>query len=288
MRFMMIKSVLIKSNLSIRLARAKQIAREQGLGRLVLTTVRYLVYQVVNCWRGDNWWQGKLVEILGNKARLDGVTIYLDEDCISTKMKSRFFKRTYECPERYLIRRYLPINLPVIDLGACIGVTSCIINRRLFSPARQLSVEANPHLIPLLKRNRDRNQCQFKVVNAALAYGADEVTFYLHEKFVGGSVQRETDDFLTVPATSLQALTESQGFDQFVLVCDIEGGEVELIRNELTLLKEHVIWFFVSTHDFIVGGDKIDWADTELQAHGFQLVEEVAGVRLYCNKGLLS
>lgn len=89
------------------------IAREQGLYKLLAI----LFARVVD----DRWLFGKLVEIQGNAAHLDGCVFSLDSPCIPTRLKGRFWTRTYEAETRYLVRKHLPDHLPVIELGSCLG-----------------------------------------------------------------------------------------------------------------------------------------------------------------------
>ncbi len=63
----------------------------------------------------------------------------------------------YESPERRACRRYIRADLPVVEFGACLGVVACSVNRRLKDPRNHVVVEANPHLLPILAENRDRN-----------------------------------------------------------------------------------------------------------------------------------
>lgn len=264
------------------LSKAARIARRDGLATLMSTAFRYVTGPVVSCWNQDHRWQGRIVELTGNRARVDGISISLDNPYISTELKSRFLKGRYELPERQLFHRYFPDDVPIIELGACIGVLSCITNRYLSSPERHVVVEANPHLLVALEQNRQTNRCHFRIVNRAVAYGSDQATFYLHEKFVGGSVQRKTDLPITVPACSLQTLAEDEGFEWFNLICDIEGGEVELVKQEMAYLREHVCLFLVEMHGFI-GKNQTKRTDARIRANGFELIERIQNSYCYRN-----
>ena len=49
-------------------------------------------------------------------------------------------------------------------------------NRLLANPDKHVVVECNPTLVETLAKNRRINQCQFTLVQAALAYGGDTVS----------------------------------------------------------------------------------------------------------------
>lgn len=145
--------------------------------------------------------------------------------------RGRFVLGGYESVEEYdYVERYLPRDARVLELGGCLGVMSCFINRRLENPAHHVVLEANPALIPFLTRNRDRNGCAFRIVNGVLSRRQVEV-FFVHRLIVGGSNKRQTSHRIEVPGLALEELARASGggFDAFVI--DIEGGELELLRE---------------------------------------------------------
>lgn len=133
-------------------------------------------------------------------------------------------------------------------------------------------VEANTALLPVLKANRHRNHCEFGVLNAALAYGAREATFYIDDSFNEGSIHRETSRSITVPATTLRDLLKRSGLSRISLICDIEGTELELVQKEGDVLREHVEWLIVEIHSN--GNGSRRQTQAELDELGFRLVEQ--------------
>lgn len=145
--------------------------------------------------------------------------------------RGRFVLGGYESVEEYgYVERYLPKGARVLELGGCLGVMSCFINRRLENPAHHVVLEANPALIPFLTRNRERNACAYRIVHAVLSCRKSEA-FYVHSLIVGGSSKRETAQRIEVPGVLMEDLEREAGgrFDAFVI--DIEGGELELLRE---------------------------------------------------------
>jgi FkbM family methyltransferase len=205
-----------------------------------------------NWWLSDHWSLGKLVELKGNKVQIDGLQFIVNSPAIKTELKSRFLLNRYEKEEREAIKIYFDPNLPVIELGGCIGVISCLINKQLKSPKKQVVLEANPEMIPLLKINAKLNEAKFEILNLAFGY-KPKIDFYLHEKFVGGSAQRVTARKITVPATSLEKLRKKFKFSKFNLICDIEGAEVELFNIESKILQRYAKTIIIEVHPAIVG-----------------------------------
>jgi FkbM family methyltransferase len=261
--------------------RAREIARHEGVQAVPGAIVRGLRFRLYNVWTRDHPWQGRVVELLGNRWRVDGITVRLDNPAIATRHKSLLLNGAYELPERRLLAKHLPCDIPLVELGGCIGVLSCLANRRLADPDRHLVVEANPNLIPTLERNRDANACRFRVVHAAIAYSTEGTVTFDTGAFTSGFVGEGGS--LTVPARTLESLAVEAGFDRFDLICDIEGAERELIHTEGDFLKERVRWLLLEMHPTLLGNEAVTSLNTRLQELGFTLVDSDRTVYCYRN-----
>lgn len=234
-------------------------------------------------WRSQQRFLGRLVELRGNIGFLDGLYFSLDHPAIDTRLKSHFATGAYEKSERRLAVRHVACNLPVIEGGGSIGVVSCVTNRLLHDPSKHLVVEANPALLPLLTKNRDRNGAKFSIVHAALGAEGSTVTFYMHGKSSAGSIRRETDQAVVVPAMTLMALLRKTGWKNISLLCDIEGAEIDLIRNEGTILRDFVQVFIVEMHPQISGVSSVNEALQALLYLGFVVREREEDVYVLYN-----
>jgi len=217
---------------------------------------------------------GKWTERLGNRTSVDGVAIQLDNPLVSTYFKGMMVLGWYEKYERSIIQKYLPTNEPVIELGASIGVVSCIVNSRLTRPEQHVVVEANPALIPTLKKNRELNRCHFTIIEAALGYGSDSITFFSNGLSLLGSIYYGGGQKMEVPTKTLQAIAENAGFRRFTLVSDIEGSEIGLIEHEMDFIREHVGLILMETHDDTPYGEEgVKLVVDNLTANGFEIVD---------------
>ena len=259
-----------------KMSTALWILQEQGPYSLA----RFILVRIVE----DRLLLGKVVEILGDSAYLDGCLFDLDSPYIATRLKSRFLTGTYEAEARYLIQKYLPRNLPVIEFGAGIGVVSCLTNRLLMNPESHVVVEANKYLLPTLEKNRDTNGCKFRVLNAAIAYDAHEAILYLSDRFDESNIVHKTAQTITVPTITLQGLLAKERFSKVSLVCDIQKAEVELVENEGEVMRNHVEWLVIEMHDF--GPSRGAETRSNLEALGFCLIEQREYNHLYHNQGL--
>jgi FkbM family methyltransferase len=194
-------------------------------------------------------------------------------------MKLQLLIGSYEEPERSAARRYIRPEHAVVELGGCIGVVACITNKLLTKPAKHIVVEANPFVVPLLQANRDTNRCSFTIVNRALAYDSATVSLMPSPDFWGTTLHDSSNSRprVDVPVTQLQTLVEDAQFDRFALICDIEGQEYVLVKNELdTLRKAEVI--IMELHPHLLGEDKVNEILAQLGTIGFQLSERAGAV----------
>jgi FkbM family methyltransferase len=219
--------------------------------------------------------KGTLVALKGNRVYFDDM-VYSVEPFSST-LKCAIAAGNFEEPERALVKRWLPSDLPVVEFGGGMGVVSCLANRKLSDAKRHVVVEANPAMIPLLSFNRDLNGCQFAVVNRALAYDTDTIRIDIDPDFVGSSVFEVPgkNGEATVATTTLADIMEEYGFEQCGVVCDIEGLEVDLVERELPLLGGRVRYFLAETHPFITGRESTDRLLSTLRTLGFSEKERI-------------
>ena len=148
-----------------RLARYRRKLREQGLRQIIMGRLQWYKLRV----QMDNWFVGKLVELFGNRVKVHGVSISVDNPLVTTHHKSTLFFGIYEVPEFELSRRHLDFSLPTIELGASIGGVACAINKLQENPKAHVVVECNPLLLPTLEKNRELNHSRFTIVPAAVA-----------------------------------------------------------------------------------------------------------------------
>jgi FkbM family methyltransferase len=246
-------------------------------------TARYAYWHFFH----NNWPAGKIIELMGNKGHLGELTFDLSNPHIQTHLKSRFLFHTYEDGHDKSISHYLNPELPVVEFGGCIGVVSCFTNRLLKDPQRHVVIEAQPFLIPTLEKNRDQNGCQFKIINAAVAYRSDYVDFWINPvSFIGNSTKAgKGGQTVKVATTSLKQILDTHGFDRISLIVDIEGAETELVDNELDLMQKVVETLIIELHsrECDAGPVAINNLKSSLAKAGFMEVYQEGNDYVYKN-----
>lgn len=276
---------------------AKRVFRQHGARGILevlkakastLVTFRPDLRTAIRVWfQQEHWWVGLIVALRGNVVKLDSCVFRVSHPAIATATKSLFFFGTYERPEREIVKKYLNRTHPVVELGGSIGIVACVTNRLLNDRRKHVVVEANPDLIDVLVENRDRNGCHFTVLHRALAYGGNETVFYTSPgAFLAGSVQVESSTPVAVRTVSLRGILDEYRFDACTLVCDIEGGEMDLVEHEIRVLQERVELLIVEVHGWRVGQHRAEQMIRALECGGFRRIHEREGTYVFRNDRL--
>lgn len=200
--------------------------------------------------------EGWIFDLMGGRFRADGCTFTVPKDVTSRSYRSCFLWNTYEREERELVRKLIQPGDRVLELGACLGVVSCVTNRLLADPSAHVVVEGNPFCIATIQRNRKLNGAGFLIEHCAVSTQS-EVTFYLHPVYiVGGTAQRITNRPVRVPGKSLRQLEREHGpFN--ALIMDIEGSELEVFEASADLLSSFRI-IIVELHSWAIGESGVE------------------------------
>jgi len=254
------------------------LRKVKGAWRMLQTrgtgaVIRRVGWYVQRWWTSDHWWLGRIIELTGNRAVLDGLRFDLSSPVIGTPQKAGFLLRNYEYGERTGLA-FIPSNLglPLVEFGGSIGAMACAASKHFGNPEQHVVVEANPYMIPVLTRNRDLNGCRFQVVHAALAYGADETIFHVHPKFVKSSLYTldAAAEAVRVPTVTLQQLLEQHHFNRPILLfCDVEGAEIALFEHEEYLLRTRVKYLMLEVHAYLTGEESVKGMLRQLMEWGF-------------------
>lgn len=218
------------------------------------------------------WVFGKLFELLRkNRLIYKSAVFSFDNPYIQMKRKSRllFGLGSYEEHPILFAEKYLSRNLPLIELGGCIGVTACITDKIIGN--KHIVVEANPYIIPVLEKNKKVNGCNFSIVNKALGY-KNNVDYYVSTNYVDGGLYKKTPQKISVQGITLQAL--AKGFKKINLIVDIEGSEVALIDNEINVISEKVSVLIIEFHPIIIGEIEVKRIISKLENADLHCIEK--------------
>lgn len=153
---------------------------------------------------------------------------------------SLIFWGLYEREDIKFINKYLSAVTPVIEFGASLGVTTSHICKKVKSDTPVISIEANPNLyVNLLETKKINRLDNLVIISAAIDYsGTENVGFSVDESTLSSSKNSKNLNVI-VPAIKLSDIIKKHCFQEYSLVCDIEGAEIELIlmENNLDAIK---------------------------------------------------
>ena len=213
--------------------------------------------------------------LFGANYQMDGVNFTMPRGSHPSPRRA-VLRGDYEINERQLIAAHLPPDLPAIELGGSYGIVSHAIRKKLAPTSTLVVVEANPALIPVCVANVNLggSPSRTHVVQAALAYGQAQVRFRVtqnlhtsHLVFDGST----GPDIVDVASVTLQSLRAAHGITgPFSLICDIEGAELFLLRNDQTALADCVL-IIMETHPaaYAQMGGSLDEVTAHLAELGF-------------------
>jgi FkbM family methyltransferase len=215
--------------------------------------------------------KGLIFDLKGGRFKANGCIFIIPRDATRLSFRSCFLDNTYEIDERNLVQKFIRAEDSVLELGACLGIVSCITNKILRNPARHVVVEANPKCLPGLQCNRDLNKCSFLIEHCAVS-NERTVTFYLNPKYiVGGTAQIKSTIPVQVPGKTLSGLYEQHG-PFSVLIMDIEGAELETLKASGALLQNFRL-IIIELHEWVIGAEGLFECREILKQAGFRKVE---------------
>jgi len=166
-----------------------------------------------------------------------GLTIPFNRTGMNDGVVMALARRIYEAPEIRGLEIALCAGDRVMELGSGLGIVTALAARAVGPSGVVLSFEANPDMIPATRSFLlDHGVANVEIRHAVLvpdgATGSSR-EFFLTGSFASSSLL-DTDNqrrkgVISVPAMSLGEVVSS--FRPDVLICDIEGGEAELIPD---------------------------------------------------------
>lgn len=220
---------------------------------------------------------GKIVaKLFADKIPHRGFKIDTSLASVTAATKASLFFRAYESSEYRFVRDYLPKDANVIELGGSLGVISCVIRRKIDANMQLVVVEADPLLAKAVQNNLAINGCDqdTTVKNVAVAYGmGDAIHFERGPNNVSGQIAKQAGvNTITVQATTLADIVRECGFEDFCLVCDIEGVEWMILEHEPELLAKAKM-IIMEAHSHPDYGSDNDFVSRISETTGLKLID---------------
>lgn len=180
----------------------------------------------------------------------DGLVFPRRSKILDERRIRRLRRGEYERKELAALHRLVKPSDRILELGGGIGVISTYAGV-VKNVSAITVVEANPHLVEFIKEAHSLNGVdQATVLHGAVTpSGGEPLEFHLRDDFVAASLSAEVGgvtETILVPAIAINDLLEQA--TPSVLICDIEGAEVEILQSadlstvRLIIVETHPQW----------------------------------------------
>lgn len=218
------------------------------------------------------WLAGSYFTLLGKKKiKLDGVEVLVPYEVTDIRLRGQFQINSYEKRERKYLKSYLNPEATVLELGGCIGIVASVANSLLQHPERHIVVEANPELVPYIERNKAHNGSSFIVENCMIS-NKTENDFYIGPTIGESSARRKSLKKISVPGRTIADLEQKHQLKFDTLIMDIEGAELELLReNKAWLQNLNTVILEIHPHPEMLTDDEVAECRNILEESGLHL-----------------
>ncbi len=183
--------------------------------------------------------------------RNSDIALVARHPAISPEMRHILYFNQYEVPELEILRRTLEPTDRVLEVGGGIGFLSIYL-ARICGDQNVTTVEANPNLEPIIRRNHELNGVAPKLISAAATCdpGQEAVTLFLAEHFWSTSTVRKDETKTVVPTVNLNELIDD--IMPNYLILDVEGAEVDMAP---ALRLDGVEKLLIELHPHVTGNN---------------------------------
>lgn len=202
-----------------------------------------------NLWKWETklWLGGWYFTLFQRRFRSGGCEFIIPSELTTIPFRGQFAIDYYERQERENLKNYVHPDATVLELGGCLGIVSCLTNRILKNPKNHVVVEANPNVVPHLERNREHNHCQFSIENCMVS--SQRVNeFFVGKSILASSPIRATTNLISVEGKTVEDLERQHGLKFDTLIMDIEGGELQFLRENRDWLR-NLRTVFLEVHE---------------------------------------
>lgn len=203
---------------------------------------------------------------------LNGVLLDLTHPALTPDMRRRIRSGRYEVQESKCVQALIRPGDVVLELGGGIGYISSLA-WKTGKARRVIVVEANPETIPAIEATHRLNGVEATILHGiALPNSRTDSTasFYVRSNFWASSLSPEPWGYqrkVEVQCFDFKLLLQT--YKPSLLVCDIEGGETDLLCRTDSL--PGVTRIILELHEAVTGKDAIQKLHQHLEKQGFRV-----------------
>jgi FkbM family methyltransferase len=210
--------------------------------------------------------------------KLHGILFPIPENSNDEKRRS-FYRERHERSLALMILAKLSRDDMVLEMGGGRGVLSTLC-AKLIGSERVHTYEANPALIPFIKKIYALNSVEPTLTNAAVGVSNQPTAFHLGQRDDSSSLleTNSSENMITVPQVAANDIIAA--VNPTFLIVDIEGAEQEVLGSA-NLEKVRVI--VLEIHRKMLGESGCAALDNRITSFGFKVnkLYSTSGRKLY-------
>jgi FkbM family methyltransferase len=206
--------------------------------------------------------------------QLNGIELNISDSLMKKSICKYIYMGIYETDEHKVLTETFSADDILLELGTGIGYNTIYCARK--SNYRVTSFEGNAALIPLIKKNMNKNDSDFDLRNEILvSQDVHESTssFNIAEEFWFSSLKTDPGariiNHVTVPTCSMNRVIAE--VNPTYLLVDIEGGEEELFQDSNFLANSSIKKILIELHPWALGDEKCNAIITTILDKGFRM-----------------
>ena len=184
---------------------------------------------------------------------------------VTPELRRVIYRERYERREAICLERILRPDDTFVEIGAGMGFLSALAARRIGSD-RVTAYEANPGMLPVIRRTWQINGVGPELVHGVLGDGDGSATFHVEAAFVSSSLHRRSAEAEEVEVPQLDAGREMARVRPTVVSMDVEGAELELVPLVPWQGVDRIV---IDLHPGVIGRDGVAEVVGRLHSAGF-------------------
>jgi len=171
-----------------------------------------------------------------HQIEIGGKLILFEDGRYDTKIVTSMRQGGYEATERSIVPKLFRTGDRVLEIGTAVGLVTMVL-ADVVGNENVIGFEANPSLVEDARRNFVANNHAITVKNQVLenqlcwAGEGSTSDFFIHREYWASSLTNKPGTISTVSVPNACFEHEIRAFHANCLVCDIEGGEIDLLTS---------------------------------------------------------
>jgi len=179
----------------------------------------------------------------------NSILLHIPERYYIKNLLDRFTTKTHEKDEVEASIKFIKNTDTVLELGSCVGYLACVISKYC---NYIYSIEANPELDEALQLTKNKNNINnITFINGILTENKEPILFHSMDIIVGGSTNRDDISKYNTVKHYIKPISiyNIKDWNKIsVLIIDIEGGELELLKEYNEFIKNQIETIIIELH----------------------------------------